>query len=389
VKTRVQAKTPTHMKPSARANSIHSNIGIDPPEGNAVVFGTGLLTLDVVINSDMHETPRLYAGGTCGNVLTILSYLGWRSFPIARLNGDTASNRVLRDLKEWGVDVRYARQHPRASTPIIVHQISRSRDGSPSHKFTWTCPQCGAWLPTYKAVTTDAAAKIAPRLKNQKVFFMDRVSRGALMLAEACVKKGALIVFEPSGKSDPKLFAEALALTHILKYSHDRLHAFADLLKGVDKPALEIETRGRDGLRYRSHLAGCRSEKWQEVAAYPARYLKDSAGAGDWCTAGIIHMLGQEGAAGFFSIDAVRLDSALRLGQAMAAWTCGFEGARGGMYESPKESFRAEVSRMLFDTTLEVQAKVVKKVRKSSRRKQSICPSCKQESAPASSLLRI
>ena len=48
-------------------------------EQRPVVVGTGLVALDVVINSDVHRPPRLWAGGTCGNVLTILSYLGWHA----------------------------------------------------------------------------------------------------------------------------------------------------------------------------------------------------------------------------------------------------------------------------------------------------------------------
>ena len=46
-----------------------------------VVVGTGLVALDIVINSDVHRPPQLWAGGTCGNVLTILSYLGWHAYP--------------------------------------------------------------------------------------------------------------------------------------------------------------------------------------------------------------------------------------------------------------------------------------------------------------------
>lgn len=362
---------------------------VSPPTENCVVVGTGLLTLDVVINADVRGVPRLYAGGTCGNVLTILSYLGWQSYPVARLNGDTASRRVLRDLKDWGVNVNFAKQPPRASTPIIVHQIRRGRDGTPSHKFTWTCPECGAWLPSYKAITSEAANKIAPRIKGPKVFFMDRVSRGILTLAETCAEKGALVVFEPAGTVEPKLFAEALAVSHILKYSHDRVHAFADLLKGDSKPALEIETRGREGLRYRSRLAGCPNLQWYNVAAYPVSGFKDSAGAGDWCSAGLIHALGQEGAAGFLTTDSTRLLNAIRLGQAMAAWTCEFEGARGGMYEVDKESFIAAIGEMLSETAPDNSSRAVSKVKKANRRKRSICPACDQSKGPRSASSRI
>jgi fructokinase len=40
-------------------------------------MGTGLVALDLVVSNDNSVPPRYYAGGTCGNVLTILSFLGW------------------------------------------------------------------------------------------------------------------------------------------------------------------------------------------------------------------------------------------------------------------------------------------------------------------------
>src|SRR5215831_3040640 len=63
------------------------------------VFGAGLIALDLVISSDPQSPARSWAGGTCGNVLSILAYLGWEAYPIARLNGDPASIRVLADMQ--------------------------------------------------------------------------------------------------------------------------------------------------------------------------------------------------------------------------------------------------------------------------------------------------
>src|SRR5580704_5100557 len=92
------------------------------------VIGVGLVALDVVITEDSGGTPRYVAGGTCGNVLAGLSYQGWQAFPIARLNGDNASILVQRDLKKWGVRLRFASLAPRAKTPVVVHRIRRSAD---------------------------------------------------------------------------------------------------------------------------------------------------------------------------------------------------------------------------------------------------------------------
>ena len=61
--------------------------------GKATIVGTGLVALDVVIDDESPQVQRLFAGGTCGNVLTILSFLGWNSFPVARIAKDSAGER--------------------------------------------------------------------------------------------------------------------------------------------------------------------------------------------------------------------------------------------------------------------------------------------------------
>jgi fructokinase len=138
------------------------------------VFGAGLIALDLVISSDPQSPVRSWAGGTCGNVLSILAYLGWEAYPIARLNGDPASIRVLADMQRWGVHLDYASCTPTAHTPIIIQEIRRDRDGRPKHRFSWSCPRCGQWLPGFKAVTIEAAEEVGPALTDASVFFLDR-----------------------------------------------------------------------------------------------------------------------------------------------------------------------------------------------------------------------
>ena len=84
-------------------------------------LGTGLLALDVVCRLDSNDIPPCYAGGTCGNVLTILSYLGWNTLPISRLAPGKAAEYVLNDLQRWDVgtsfvSVKEGRGVPRLSS---------------------------------------------------------------------------------------------------------------------------------------------------------------------------------------------------------------------------------------------------------------------------------
>jgi len=310
------------------------------------VLGTGLIALDVVINSNGHRQPRRWAGGTCGNVLTILSYLGWQAYPVARLNEDTSSEHLLRDLSRWGVHLKFVYFRPGGSTPVIVQQICHNAAGKAFHTFSWSCPHCGTLFPRYKAVLASDARDIATQIENPKVFFLDRVSRGAIILARASAAQGALVVFEPSGIGEPRLFREALALAHILKYSHERMGQLDEIARTAG-PLLEIETLGEEGLRYRSKLPLCASNDWKRLNAYTVDQVKDAAGAGDWCTAGIIHKLGQKGVRGLQQATSVQLLDALYFGQALAAWNCRFEGARGGMYSVNKATFCCDIEQSM------------------------------------------
>lgn len=312
------------------------------------IYGTGLIALDLVVSTQPDLPIQSWAGGTCGNVLTILSYLGWNAYPIARLNGDIASIRVKDDMTRWGVKLDFAEQLPTASTPIIVQKNSQDKCGNPIHKFSWHCPNCGAWLPNYKAVTSASAKAIADKIKVPSVFFFDRVSPAALVISKRCKEMGALIFFEPSGKCEPKKLEQALELADIVKYSHERIDSLESQLADDCKVPLEIKTLGSKGLSFRSHLFGKKKCKWFDLEAPIVDSVKDTCGCGDWTTAGIIlKICDQRGAASLHERTFEQIIEAMNYGQALAAWNCGFEGARGGMYSVNRLTFDRDISKIL------------------------------------------
>jgi len=317
-----------------------------PNASKPSIFGTGLVALDLVMGLDPHSPVQSWAGGTCGNVMAIMSYLGWDSYPIARMNGDPASERARADFETWNVHLDFAECAPTGHTPIIIQQIRRGRDGTPTHRFLWTCPHCGQRLPSYKPVTREAVDQIRPALAGSSVFFFDRVSRAALTLASAAAEQGALVVFEPSGKSDERLFAEALAVAHVVKYSDQRLADVGAVMTPENPTLLEIQTLGSGGLRYRERLNGTLRD-WSHVPSFSAPSLVDSCGSGDWCTAGFLAKAAADGLVGFRRRESNAVRDALRFGQALAAWNCGFEGARGGMYLVTNQDFDRQIKALL------------------------------------------
>jgi fructokinase len=130
-----------------------------------------------------------------------------------------------------------------------------------------------------------------------------------------------MVVFEPSiSSADAALFRRALAAATIIKYSDDysaKLHAQLD--QDGRRP-IQITTHGAGGLEMRRV-----GDRPQRLAAFPTIAL-DTAGAGDWTTAGLLHRF-----VGVREPTSQELSSALRFGQALAAVNCSVIGARGAM----------------------------------------------------------
>jgi sugar/nucleoside kinase (ribokinase family) len=333
-------------------------------------YGTGFVALDVVVDRGS-ESESFFAGGTCGNVLTILSFLGWNSTPIARFADDSAGGLIRADLKRWGVKLGSLSLEPTCPTPIVIEEIYRNKAGASKHRYVWTCPDCGGYLPQYRPVLSKAVGDLST-LPGPAVFFFDRVSRGAVDLARHFASTGALIVFEPSASSDPNQFKEALEVCHVLKYSSQRVRAFADLL-GSNKVLLEIETLGEEGLRYRTKLGTGHS--WRHLPSFSVDDVKDTAGSGDWCTAGLLSKLAAKGLKGFSSTTLESLRTALQFGQGLSAWNCGFLSARGGMYSMNRSSVLKAVETIISGVESRDEARKTGRSKNASQSAQ-FCPAC-------------
>lgn len=311
-----------------------------------LAIGTGLVALDAVTSADPSVPVRHWAGGTCGNVLIALRYLGWKAEPIARLADDRATELLLADLRRWGVSEKFIRVEEDGSTPIIVHRITKDSNGRVNHSFSWRCTSCGARYPGYKPELLTVAETIAPRFKNVSVFFFDRVSAAAIALAKTAAANGALVAFEPSSIGNPMLFRQAWKIAHVVKYSHERLSDFPEI-DLENSPRLLIETLGDVGLRYRWRSPGNRLGSWLESKSLLIDDVKDTAGSGDWCTAGLLSKVAMTGFTGFTKATDQQIADAIKFGQALAAWNCRFEGARGGMYAVSRTQFQEQIDEIL------------------------------------------
>ena len=340
----------------------------------ARVVGAGLIALDVVVLND--SKYRFYAGGTCGNVLAILGYLGWDAVGIARLAEEPATRRVIEDLRKWNVRTDLLGIGNRTRPPIIIHRITRAADGTARHRFSLTCPDCGEWLPQYRPVSTAAVDAIMPKLNGADVYFFDRISRATVDLARKMKAEGAVVMLEPSGVGDQRLFAEALEFVDVLKYAEDRIRELPEFRP--PRPLLEVQTLGDEGLRYRITDDDA---TWRLLPAITASKLIDAAGCGDWTSAGFLHALATEKRLDNEALFERRhVEAALRFGQALATWNCGFEGARGGMYAVSKAEFWRMVD-LIFQGAPTTGSRLTKRSAAHRALVASLCAACSESSA--------
>lgn len=316
-----------------------------------ICFGAGLVALDVILNGSPATLPKLSAGGSCGNVLSVLGFLGWDSYPIARLANNRAGDELVHDLERWHIRTDHLQRNDDGRTPIIIHRIKRDKQGKPIHRFEFRDPETGSWLPQLKPITKNVAAEVLQGNVSPEVFYFDRLNPGTFELAQSLRAQGAVICFEPSSMKDKKQFEQFLDVTDILKYSHERLPDYKTLYR-TPRCFLEVETRGKEGLLFRSNN-NSDPNHWHGVQGFVIEEIQDAAGAGDWCTAGIIHLLCTSGRKVLLKTGIKRIHKALEFGSVLGAMNCFYDGARGLMYHYNKEKLLKDVDRFIFNKCID------------------------------------
>jgi sugar/nucleoside kinase (ribokinase family) len=289
-------------------------------KSSRVAVGAGFVALDVIFN-EARTGGYIALGGSTGNVLAILGYLGWAGMPVARLGHDRAAHLIREEFIKLNADTTFLTANSPQPTPV-VYQFSEHG----THRFTTACPYCGDKRRRFENAYHEVSDEVLGKRARSDVFYFDRVSEPTVYLAEQYRNRGSLVMFEPSAiPSDEQLFARAVRVSHIIKYANDRI----DRLVGLDlrSVAVEIQTLGEKGLRFRSPSL---ANDWLSMPSFPIPHIADTAGAGDWSTAAMIHYLFEyESFAHVENLTPSTVYRSLRFGQALAALNCLHGGARG------------------------------------------------------------
>ena len=333
-------------------------------------MGTGNYSFDVITkreypdgfvvgkrNKFEERILKMEIGNTCGNVMTMLPYLGVKTFPVAKFDVSPQGYQMKRDLKAYGADVRYVSNTLDGATTILrcVHKLDEQGKPSMSHKGSsagkpWTGPSA---RPARKYLTTrngEVDALVDTMGFTPDVFFFDVAQAGHRILAERLREKGTLVYFECDSDGhrieDEKrrlaayrAFLKCVDASDVVKMSGEYIHdlSFADAYN--DK--LFVQTLGADGLRFK--LGG---GEWIKLAPIVNPDYKDYEGAGDWTSTTLIAALCSRGMLKVKDMTEQSVREVLTLAQTMASYSVGFYGSKGMIHAD--EKFKLQ------DSTLEM-----------------------------------
>ena len=316
-------------------------------------MGTGNFSFDVITQREYpngfvvgkrnrfeEKILAMEIGNTCGNVMTMLPYLGVKTFPVAKLDVSPQGFQMKRDMKAYGADVRFVSNTLTGGTTILRCMHKLDNDGKPTmgHKGStagkpWTglsARPCRKYLSS-KGGEVEALVDSMDFIPD--VFFFDVAQAGHRILAERLREKGSLVYFEcdsdghrieneKSRQAAHRLFLRCVEASDVVKMSGEYVQdlSFADAY--TDK--LFVQTLGADGLRFK--LGG---GQWIKLDPVVNPDYKDYEGAGDWTSTTLIAALCSMDMLKVKDMTEEAVREALTMAQQMASYSVGFYGSKG------------------------------------------------------------
>lgn len=260
----------------------------------------------------------------------ILRRFGFPTTVLAEAGTDYRGEFLRESLAREGVPDLSASRLERP-TGAVVEIIETGLRGG--HRFVFSCPKCLTNLRGPNLATREQVQHYTTRLNRFDVLFFDRAASTLVELARRARDAGVLVVFEPNRLLPGSRAERAAVLSDVVKYSGETVRTRPGWLPPRDSsPRLVVETLGSSGLKYCLRSADDGWSRWKHMAAIAPANVTDTAGAGDWCTAGMIHQLVSVPVASRWTPSSV--ERALTFGQALAAVSVSFHGPRGVLAHS-------------------------------------------------------
>ena len=304
------------------------------------ILTAGIYFLDTIVVRDYPEGPQKQrtfnetialeeVGGTCGNVATILSWLGQDVYPIAHFDESAEGHKLSADLAHYGCDCRFVRNDSDGGTSTLRCTHKLNPDGS--HKVTFRAGSPGSRFPKHRFLR---ARDEAPEFINQldfkpDVFFFDDPAAGHRVLAKALRAKGTLIYFEPA-RVESNADMDSIAASDIIKFSGENIPDTSFIEQFDNK--LFIQTMGADGIRFKLGEAD-----WVKLPPVLNDNFVDYEGAGDWTTSAFINYLCKKGVLSVAQMDIQLVREALEEAQVYASKSVSYLGSKGMIHDIEKQ----------------------------------------------------
>ena len=302
------------------------------------IIGTGIFNLDTIVVREYPEWPAMRpfvekevlqeVGGTCGNVMCMLSWMGWDARPIASLDDSEEGRKITKDLKHYDCDCRYVTNTPEGGTTMLRCTHKKTVDGKRSMSVRAGSPGGSRFPKRHFLRARDEAPVFMDQLiEVPSVFFFDDPAAGHRYLAREMKRKGCqLVYFEPSKVATNADF-ESIRVSDVIKFSDENVPdvSFTELFP--DK--VFIQTMGPKGVRYKY-----KGRPWEVVEALPVREVVDTEGAGDCFTATFINAVAESG------LTLSNIPAAIREAMENASRSVGYFGSKGFIREGSKRNCR-------------------------------------------------
>lgn len=312
--------------------------------------GAGNLCIDAVFRRDfpngfgdktgVTDTPvSQEVGGSMGNIMCNLAYLGWKTYPIAKLGPSRVALQILDDFHRYGVDTRLCTTDESGETYIYKAHHYFDADGKPEmknghikiHPGRYSTEGTYSRFSGYKpiGVRSGDVEYMMERIDfTPTVYFFDSPHAGHREVALRLKERGTLIYFEPTNPNAPML-AKCMEMSDIIKVSRDNFPNLEQLVPDLSRK-LVVQTMDSEGARF--NLCG---QGWVTVPPAKNDHVIDHEGAGDMTTSAFLNTLGQLDA---LSIDRMTPEKVLQaLSHAMeyGSCCCSYLGAHSMWYDDP------------------------------------------------------
>lgn len=281
-------------------------------------------------NSCWEEILVEEAGGTCGNVMCMLSRLGWKVYPQVKLIDNDEGKQLADSLTSYGCDATHISFDPKGGFSGMTCTHRRSNKTGEHELGLSTFGPNGSQYPkiTELRIRDEVPVFLENLSKVPDVYFFDHNEAGPRKIAEELRRHGSLIYYECENNREWNKVIKSVQVADIVKFSDENVPdpTFCEDYK--DK--LFIQTQGSKGLQFK-----LRDGEWIHVQPQKVSNVVDWEGCGDTITAVFLYELGNLGLPKVSELTEEQVKTALTAATEKAALCTQYYGSKGWLITLP------------------------------------------------------